>query len=70
MKLTEAFGLMGIRVTNRAQVSDAIKQAMECPGPALIDFVIEEEENVYPMIPAGKAVEDLIEEPMEVTERA
>lgn len=70
VKLTEAFGLMGIRVTNRDQVSDAIKQAMECPGPALIDFMIEEEENVYPMIPAGKAVEDLIEEPMEVTERA
>ena len=36
---------------------------MDYDGPALIDFVVEEEENVYPMIPAGQSVENLIEEP-------
>ena len=36
---------------------------MAYDGPALIDFVVEEEENVYPMIPAGQTIENLIEEP-------
>ena len=70
VKLAEAFGMVGIRVTERSQVRDAIQQAMECPGPVLVDFMVEEEENVYPMIPAGKSIEDLIEEPAEVEERA
>jgi thiamine pyrophosphate-dependent acetolactate synthase large subunit-like protein len=36
---------------------------MDYDGPALIDFVVEEEENVFPMIPAGQTIHDLIEEP-------
>ena len=67
VKLAEAFGMLGIRVTDKAQVRSAILKAMEYDGPALIDFVVEEEENVYPMIPAGQTIQDLIEEP--VTEK-
>jgi acetolactate synthase-1/2/3 large subunit len=63
VKLAEAFGMLGLRVTNRAQIRSAIIEAMEYDGPALIDFVVEEEENVYPMIPSGGKIEDLIEEP-------
>jgi acetolactate synthase-1/2/3 large subunit len=37
---------------------------MNYDGPALIDFVVEEEENVYPMIPAGQTIGELIEEPV------
>ena len=63
VKLAEAFGMLGLRVTDKNQVKSAILKAMEYDGPALIDFVVEEEENVYPMIPAGTTIHDLIEEP-------
>ncbi len=63
VKLAEAFGMLGIRVTSKNQVRSSIEKAMEHDGPALIDFVVEEEENVYPMIPAGQTIENLIEEP-------
>ncbi len=63
VKLAEAFGMLGIRVTDKTQVRSAIERAMQYSGPALIDFLVEEEENVYPMIPAGQTIHDLIEEP-------
>ena len=69
VKLAEAFGMPGIRVTDASQIDGAIREAMGYSGPVLIDFVVEEEENVYPMIPAGKSIEDLIEEPIEVEEK-
>ena len=55
--------MLGLRVTDKTQVRSAIEKAMEYDGPALIDFVVEEEENVFPMIPAGQTIHDLIEEP-------
>ena len=64
VKLADAFGMLGLRVTDKTQVVPAIMEAMEYDGPALIDFVVEEEENVYPMIPAGQTIHDLIEEPL------
>ena len=64
VKRAEAFGMLGIRVTDKSQVMPAIQQAMDYDGPALIDFVVEEEENVYPMIPAGQTIKELIEEPI------
>ena len=63
VKLAEAFGMFGIKVTDKTQVRPAILKAMDYDGPALIDFVVEEEENVFPMIPAGQTIHDLIEEP-------
>ena len=63
VKLAEAFGMLGIRVTDKKQVRPAIDKAMENDGPVIVDFVVEEEENVYPMIPAGTTIHDLIEEP-------
>ena len=63
VKLADAFGMLGIRVTSKTQVKASIEEAMAYDGPALIDFVVEEEENVYPMIPAGQTIENLIEEP-------
>ncbi len=63
VKLAEAFGILGIRVTGKSQVRGAIEKAMEYDGPALIDFMVEEEENVYPMIPSGMTVNELMEEP-------
>ncbi len=63
VKLAEAFGILGIRVTKQDQVESAINQAMEYEGPVIVDFVVEAEENVYPMIPSGQTVHDMIEEP-------
>ena len=63
VKLAEAFGVLGIRVTENYQVAEAIEQAMEYEGPVIVDFVVDPEENVYPMIPPGESVNELIEAP-------
>ncbi len=63
VKLAEAYGITGIRVTEKTEVADAIQQAMEVPGPVVIDFVVKGDENVYPMIPAGESVYEMREEP-------
>ena len=51
VKLAEAYGIAGIRVSEKGQVAEAIQQAMEIPGPVIIDFVVKPDENVFPMIP-------------------
>ena len=63
VKLAEAFGIMAMRVTDKTQVQSAITDAINHDGPVLIDFIVESEENVYPMIPSGATVEDMMEEP-------
>ncbi len=64
VKLAEAFGITGIRVTDKAQVASAIRQAMEIPGPVVMDFIVKQDEQVYPMIPAGESVNEMMEEPV------
>jgi acetolactate synthase-1/2/3 large subunit len=63
VKLAEAYGIPAIRVTDKAQVESAIQWAEQEPGPVLVDFMVEPEENVYPMIPAGESLAEMIEEP-------
>ena len=63
VKIAEAYGISGMRVKSRLEVKPAIQKAMEHPGPFLIDFVVEPEENVYPMVPPGATLADLIEAP-------
>jgi acetolactate synthase-1/2/3 large subunit len=65
VKVAEAYGIAAIKVTDKIQVIPAIQQAMEHQGPFLIDFVVEPEENVYPMVPPGAALAEIIEEPRE-----
>ncbi len=62
-KIAEAYGLPGLRVTRKEEVVPAIEQAMEYQGPFLIDFVVEPEENVYPMVPPGASLAEVLEEP-------
>lgn len=62
VKLAEAYGIKGIRVTSQNELEGAIKEARAHPGPVVLDFVIRAEENVFPMIPSGQSVEQLIEE--------
>ena len=63
VKLAEAYGIRGIRVTRQDEVAAAIQEAMETPGPVVVDFVVKEDEFVYPMIPAGESVHEMLEEP-------
>ena len=63
VKLADAYGMVGLRVSEKSQVRPTIDQAMKIKGPVIIDFKIAEEENVYPMIPAGTTVQDMLEAP-------
>jgi acetolactate synthase-1/2/3 large subunit len=60
VKVAEAWGATGLRVTDKAGVEPAIKEALATPGPVLIDFRIDREENVFPMVPAGEAIDRMI----------
>ena len=63
VKIAEAYGIPALRVDCREDVAPAIRKAMAEPGPFLIDFIVEPEENVYPMVPPGAALAEVIEEP-------
>ena len=60
--LGTAYRIPSRRVERREEVDEAIKWASAIDGPALIEFVVGQEENVYPMIPSGASFSDLIEE--------
>jgi acetolactate synthase-1/2/3 large subunit len=60
VKVAEAYGAKGIRVTKKTEVRSALEKAIKTPGPVVIDFIIEPEENVFPMVPAGKAINRMI----------
>jgi acetolactate synthase-1/2/3 large subunit len=61
VKLAEAYGAVGIRVKKKEEVESAIKKALETDNVVMVDFWIEREENVYPMVPAGSTVECTID---------
>jgi len=63
VKVAEAYGIPALRVKHREEVVPAIEQAMAEPGPFIIDFAIEPEENVYPMVPPGASLAEVLEEP-------
>ena len=60
VKLAEAYGAVGLRVENPDDVKKALKEAIEIPKPVLIDFIVDREENVYPMVPAGKPISEML----------
>ncbi|MGH7672104.1 MAG: biosynthetic-type acetolactate synthase large subunit [Gemmatimonadales bacterium] len=61
VKLAEAYGIPGYRVRDAGELADAVGRANAEPGPALVEFVIEQEANVYPMIPPGGSLSEPIE---------
>ena len=69
VKLAEAYGLRGIKVTRKDEVGPAVKQAMEWNGPVLVDFQVEQTENVYPFIPPGTGLDNMVEDPRLVKKR-
>ncbi|RKY77852.1 biosynthetic-type acetolactate synthase large subunit [candidate division KSB1 bacterium] len=60
VKIAEAYGAVGIRVTKKKQVREALEEALAIPKPVVLDFHIEPEENVFPMVPAGASLNQMI----------
>ncbi len=63
VKLAEAHGLTGLRVTRRAEVEEAVRKARQIEGTVIIDFRVEQEDSVYPMVPAGAGLDEMIRRP-------
>jgi acetolactate synthase-1/2/3 large subunit len=68
--LALAFGIRGERITTRPDVIPAIRSARESSETVLIDFRVEQEDSVYPMVPAGASLHDMIRRPSPLVETA
>ena len=62
VKLAEAMGAVGIRVTKKEELADAIKKAIELNTTVVLDCIIDSDDNVFPMVPAGANIEDAFDE--------
>jgi acetolactate synthase-1/2/3 large subunit len=60
VKLAEAYGAVGLRATRPAEVVPIIREALRTPLPVFMDFVVASEEGVYPMVPAGEAIDRML----------
>jgi acetolactate synthase-1/2/3 large subunit len=67
VKIAEAHGLKGLRVTRRAEVEAAIQEARASAGTVVVEFRVEQEDSVYPMVPAGADLHAMIRRPMPVS---
>ena len=63
VKLAEAHGLAGFRITKREEIEETVKKARKIEGSVVLDFRIEEEDMVYPMVPTGAALHEMIRRP-------
>ena len=60
VKIANAYGIEGMRVESPDDVLPALQSSLDCDGPFVMDFRIEREENVFPMVPAGAAINEMI----------
>ncbi|MDD1700708.1 MAG: biosynthetic-type acetolactate synthase large subunit [Methanoregula sp.] len=60
VKIANAYGIEGVKVESPDDVMPALRAALDCDGPFVMDFRIEREENVFPMVPAGAAINEMI----------
>jgi acetolactate synthase-1/2/3 large subunit len=60
VKLAEAYGATGLRATRPDEVEAVLQKGIETPGPVIMDFVVEREESVYPMVPAGAPITEML----------
>jgi acetolactate synthase-1/2/3 large subunit len=60
VKLAEAYGATGLRLTRSAGLGEALREAIATPGPVMVDVRVGREENVYPMISPGQAARDMV----------
>lgn len=66
LKLAEAYGLTAFRVTEKAEVRAAIERATALDEPVIVEFVVAQDENVYPMVPPGSCLSEAITDPRQV----
>jgi acetolactate synthase-1/2/3 large subunit len=59
-KVAEAYGAKGFTVTDPAEVEPVLREALAIPEPCIMDFRVDREENVYPMVPAGEGIKNMI----------
>lgn len=64
LKLAAAFGIMGMRAQTKEEAAEVIAEARSHPGPVLLDFAVEQEVNVYPMVAPGKALNEMLRRPV------
>jgi acetolactate synthase-1/2/3 large subunit len=69
VKLAEAFGAVGLRTERPGEVRAVIEKAIATPGPVVVDLVCAREENVYPMIPSGCSLKEIIDQDEPIPER-
>jgi len=69
-RLAEAYGIRSATVSERSQVVPAVQSARQHDGPMLINFKVEQEDTVYPMVAAGAALHDMIRRPSPIVETA
>ena len=62
VKVAEAMGARAMRVTTKDEVEPALKEALACPGPILLDCWIDRDLSVYPMVPAGANIDEVFDE--------
>src|SRR5687768_9987862 len=67
-RLAEAFGVLGLAVSTRSEVLPAVDQARNHAGPVVVDFRVEQEDTVYPMVPAGADLHAMIRRPNPIVE--
>jgi acetolactate synthase-1/2/3 large subunit len=68
VKIAEAYGIRGLAVRKRGDVIPAVEQARSAGDTVLIDFQVEQEDTVYPMVPAGAALDQMIRRPSPIVE--
>ncbi|WP_405054372.1 biosynthetic-type acetolactate synthase large subunit [Tepidibacillus marianensis] len=61
VKLAEAYGMLGLRTARKDEVNSILQQGMEHDGPVIMEFIVEEEENVFPFVPPGASLDEMIE---------
>jgi len=59
VKIAEGFGIRGVHITDKSQVQDVIAEAIKRPGPVVMNFQVEPEENVWPMVASGKSLHEM-----------
>jgi acetolactate synthase I/II/III large subunit len=69
-KLAEAYGIRSMNVTQRSEVMPAVQSARQHDGPVLMNFHVEQEDTVYPMVAAGSALHEMIRRPSAIVETA
>jgi acetolactate synthase I/II/III large subunit len=60
VKVAQAYGATGICIKDKADLESGLKKALETPGPVLVDVRVAPEENVFPMVPAGKPINEML----------